>query len=640
MASMEKATPFAMQQPPMVSFVPCRSKPPAASSDPRHLAERGQSLSAIDLRPWLEAARNFEMNSDFEVPADSSGDTYNLDALMSSMKAHSDGKWTIQALADKIMLSRMLDNLGVPQMPALLIVEDPNVDARDVEKFVLNHLCGPNAYDVVVKPTHLSNATGVINVSRPTPSEGPGMTIDYLTWHLGHFMKEKAASCESAALQSIRPGFIVQPKYESVVDFKAPLEIRVVVLWGKARLAVWWWGHASSSPQSHRNAWLVRCPLQKGVLGSSDGWQVLHRHQGSNAGFEKALDLFERHITAMADLAEAIAASVGAPFLRSDFFVGCPTWGVRLNEVAYGSGIEYMNRSDDPACLMVDDSVAISQILREGMAQCQRRLPAQHFLRKLGVRGHSYFDMNVVPTPPNMQSSLPARALSSSGPDPFSLTCATPEDLCKTLLDVCDKTRTPSRPRSTPQSAPKQFGAPLNIPTLLGVAAPTAVLNAGSWTPRGLSPARSNTPRQIGHGPSRQVVRQALTQPTSMPQASCSIASLTRCASSNSSSVPPASPQANFRNCRQASSGFVTPALIPPTRTLVGAVTSVPGTIEVRQNVAAGLCSRVVAGQQSVIPTSCWRGVAPAGPCTGSKATTLPVGVRTPSVAWRSLVSA
>eukprot|EP00427_Karlodinium_veneficum_P040313 CAMPEP_0169291190 /NCGR_PEP_ID=MMETSP1016-20121227/62102_1 /TAXON_ID=342587 /ORGANISM="Karlodinium micrum, Strain CCMP2283" /LENGTH=524 /DNA_ID=CAMNT_0009381753 /DNA_START=38 /DNA_END=1612 /DNA_ORIENTATION=- len=409
MASMEKAVPFAMQQPPMVSFVPCRSKPPAASLDPRHLAERGQSLSAIDLRPWLEAARNFEMNSDFEVPADSSGDSYNLDALMSSMKAHSDGKWTIQALADKIMLSRMLDNLGVPQMPALLIVEDQNVDARDVEKFVLNHLCGPNAYDVVVKPTHLSNATGVINVSRPTPSEGPGMTIDYLTWHLGHFMKEKAASCESAALQSIRPGFIVQPKYESVVDFKAPLEMRVVVLWGKARLAVWWWGHAS------RNAWLVRCPLQKGVLGSSDGWQVLHRHQGSNAGFEKALDLFERHITAMADLAEAIAASVGAPFLRSDFFVGCPTWGVRLNEVAYGSGIEYMNRSDDPACLMVDDSVAISQILREGMAQCQRRLPAQHFLQKLGVRGHSYFDMSVVPIPPNMQSSLPARALSSSG---------------------------------------------------------------------------------------------------------------------------------------------------------------------------------------------------------------------------------
>merc|ERR1719214_324721 len=138
------------------------------------------------------------MNLDFEVPHETAASSSDFDALMNIMKAHSAGKATIQALADKIMLSRMLDNLGIPQMPALLIVERPDIDQREIENFVLRHLCGPNSYDVVVKPTHMSNAAGVINVSRPTPSEGPQMTIDYLTWHLKHYMQEKAASCESA----------------------------------------------------------------------------------------------------------------------------------------------------------------------------------------------------------------------------------------------------------------------------------------------------------------------------------------------------------------------------------------------------------------------------------------------------------
>lgn len=490
--SVEAMQPIRVQQPPVISFLPVVSMPP--SQQCRQAVEATSALSEIDLRPWIEAARDFEMNLDFEVQLDATSCQHNLDVLMDTMKAQSDGKWTIQALADKIMLSKMMDNLGVPQMQGLLIVERPDIDHRDIENFVLRHLCGPSSYDVVVKPTHMSNAAGVINVSRPTPSEGPQMTIDYLAWHLKHFMNEKAGSYESAALQSTRPGFIVQPKYESVIDFKAPLEVRVVVLWGKARLAVWWWGHAGSSPHCHRNTWLVRCPAQRGELSEADTWQVIHMHSGNNPGFEKAIELFERHIPVMADLAEVIATAVGAPFLRSDFFVGSPQWGVRLNEVAYGSGIEYVNFSDSPSRPIVDDSTAIAQILQEGFAHCQRRIPAQHFLWKLGVRGHTYADMTVQPVPPHLRPPLPP-SVAGAGSDPQCLALAVPEDLCATV---------PDRPARTPSKARASVTA-FN-------ATPLAEAQSSiQWTPRGqspnsrVSPARRLTPRQAGIGSPRRL---------------------------------------------------------------------------------------------------------------------------------------
>jgi hypothetical protein len=532
-----------VQQPPLISFLPIPvSMPPSPQRRPS--VELTNALSEIDLQPWLEAARDFEMNLDFEVHVNGCSVNNSLDSLMDVMKAQSDGKWTIQALADKIMLSRMMDNLGVPQMPALLIVERPDVDYREIENFVLCHLCGPNSYDVVVKPTHMSNAAGVINVSRPTPAEGPQMTIDYLAWHLKHFMQEKAGTYESAALQSTRPGFIVQPKYESVVDFKAPLEVRVVVLWGKARLAVWWWGHAGTSPHCHRNVWLVRCPAQRGELGEADSWQVIHMHNGANLGFQKAIELFERHIAAMVELAEVIATAVGAPFLRSDFFVGSPQWGVRLNEVAYGSGIEYVNFSDTMTQTVVDDSTAIAQILREGYMQCQRRLPSSHFLWKLGVRGHGYGDMAVMPIPPHLRPPLPPCA-QGSGNDPLCLSCAVPEDLCATVPDVSRMPR-PS----------------------LGSWRDTSLVEAQSssqilLTPRG-SRCRKSSPVQLQQSPHFQTPRQ-WQGPSLSPRRHSHVqaATPTPLAPSpvGSACVPPNGP---MRSSGTSLPGYQTSVLVPP----------------------------------------------------------------------------
>merc|ERR1711971_67438 len=98
---------------------------------------------------------------------------------------------------------------------------------------------------------------------------------------------------------------------------------------------------------------------------------------------------------AMAQAAEAISKAVGAPFLRSDFFVGSEKWGVRLNEVAYGSGVECRRKGisavsgslDDRG---IDDLPVIARILQEGFSRCTKKKTARNFLEPLGAVGETY----------------------------------------------------------------------------------------------------------------------------------------------------------------------------------------------------------------------------------------------------------
>jgi hypothetical protein len=366
-----------------------------------------------------------------------------LKEIMHFMKEMSMGKKTIQALADKLMLHRLLENMDVPQMPALLSI-DGVVDQAVIQRFIQGHFNGSeSASDVVIKPTHLSNGTGVLVVSQPKPEEVDS-TTHYLTAHIQQFMNQKAGPHESVALRSLKPGFIVQPKYQSAVCFKMPLELRCIVLWGRARLAVWWWGRGSSPGEfPHRNSWLVRCPSKQPVAGENagtevaaltdqDSWQFIHEHTGSNPGFDKALEYFRKYINGIAACAEALATAVGAPFLRADFFVGSSKWGVRLNEVAYGCGVDYQSLTEDGRG--VDDAPSIARILQEGMGQCRSRLPPEHFLKRLGVKGTSYNDMSVTTLPAWARSALPV-SCESLGVKSDS-ECVVPDDLCRTMHPV------------------------------------------------------------------------------------------------------------------------------------------------------------------------------------------------------------
>lgn len=403
-----------------------------------------EALQPLDLKPWLEAARNFKMNKDFEVQGTEELGALDFQGLMRAMKAESGGKLTIQALSDKIFLSRMLDNMGMPQMPLLLELRDPACIPKEVSRFVDNCCSGvhhgldsePGTHqEFIVKPTHLSNGEGVVTIHNVTEANKED-TAKFLEAHLKQFMDRSAQEFESQALQSLRPGFIVQPKYRSCVDFPMPLELRVVTMWGKARMGVWWWGPpgAAGCP-AQRNAWFVRRPAMRGVLSDQDRWEVVHEHHGVNPGFETGLRHFLLHMPKMAATAEHLAAVVGAPFLRVDFFVGSPQWGVRLNEVAYGSGTQHRRPSDAGGMLLVDDAPAMAQILREGMAQCTERLPAEDFLSRLGARGSNYAELTVEKLPAEEQLKMPDGTLqvSTDGAAASALR-EVPKNLCATMV--------------------------------------------------------------------------------------------------------------------------------------------------------------------------------------------------------------
>merc|ERR1719506_2274355 len=114
------------------------------------------------------------------------------------MKAQSKGKRTIQALADKILLHRLLENLGVPQMPILFSTHG-SVDVSEVERLVESwEESGDKetAFDIVAKPTHLSNSVGsLIVTSQLWHANGYG--ADVLVDHMETYLSEKAHETES-----------------------------------------------------------------------------------------------------------------------------------------------------------------------------------------------------------------------------------------------------------------------------------------------------------------------------------------------------------------------------------------------------------------------------------------------------------
>jgi len=147
--------------------------------------------------------------------------------------------------------------------------------------------------------------------------------------------------------------------------------------------------------------------------------------------FDAGLRLFERHMPAMASTAEHLATAIGSPFLRVDFFVGSPRWGVRLNEVAYGSIVEHRRPPKGDSRTLVDDSPAIARILREGAALCHQKAPSALFLEGLGAKGATYEDMSIERLPPERRPPIPPGALQEQA-DPNCEQFRTPIARCQT----------------------------------------------------------------------------------------------------------------------------------------------------------------------------------------------------------------
>jgi hypothetical protein len=154
-----------------------------------------------------------------------------------------------------------------------------------------------------------------------------------------------------------------------------------------------------------------------------------------NRGFEKAVELFERNISTLASMAETVATAVGAPFLRVDFFVGDPKWGVRLNEVAYGCGIDYRNLMEGTN-RMVDDAPAIARILQEGHNLCRKKKP-DYFLKNLGAQGRSYNELVVDEFPEYQKQRVDPRAAAAAVASKDQCEdCRVKDELCSTTHGV------------------------------------------------------------------------------------------------------------------------------------------------------------------------------------------------------------
>merc|ERR1719410_1593356 len=99
--------------------------------------------------------------------------------------------------------------------------------------------------------------------------------------HMEKYLATRPHESESEALKSLIPGFIVQPKYRSSIGFKAPLEMKIVTLWGKARLGIWWWGKKEQGARKpKRSVFLVRRQRYPDRLDDEDSWEVAHEHDG------------------------------------------------------------------------------------------------------------------------------------------------------------------------------------------------------------------------------------------------------------------------------------------------------------------------------------------------------------------------
>jgi len=174
----------------------------------------------------------------------------------------------------------------------------------------------------------------------------------------------------------------------------------------------------------------------------------------------------------MAKAAECIATAVGAPFLRSDFFIGSERWGIRLNEVAYGSGVDYCRRSTESST-PIDDGPAIAQILQEGFKVCQS-LPAEDFLSSLGAQG-SY---HAVPCPGEVDQRRPGMEVTAVSPPrrarlPTGVLQRCEESVGATVpeasLDECRTVKASSARRRSHASfgVPVARQTPVGYPTIL-----------------------------------------------------------------------------------------------------------------------------------------------------------------------------
>jgi len=201
------------------------------------------------------------------------------------------------------------------------------------------------------KYSHCDGSWWSGNIERPR-KELVGFQYDELTTKLSDNMalfEEKLS--ENKKYSDSRATYI---SYEDRATLGvSPIEVRVQTIWGKAHTGVYF--PTPFSNNNPNNAFIVYDNEQRqwktkflryelvhfdGELDNSLSWKPMEESER-----EKLHTMFNKLMPHMAKRAEDLAANLGVPFLRVDFFVepdeNCKEKCVTMNEVAQSSNIMY-----------------------------------------------------------------------------------------------------------------------------------------------------------------------------------------------------------------------------------------------------------------------------------------------------------
>lgn len=220
----------------------------------------------------------------------------------------------IVAIEDKIYLKEMLNRIVVPSTTMYYGAHVSTWSRTEFAEALLD-LCEAGVGAFIIKATHLAWSKGQKIVSDwDTVCTGMHGDIGALIQELAEFIEAEALNAfpnaEDMHLEKLEPGVTVEELFFSGGASGRPLEIKVVVLWGKAY-------HAFVVGSDTRG-----CPISNGawtMYPDGTGWN-LHGVIGNARD-----DEHDRVVPLLGQVfayAEAFAKEIQADYTRADFFVG------------------------------------------------------------------------------------------------------------------------------------------------------------------------------------------------------------------------------------------------------------------------------------------------------------------------------
>jgi hypothetical protein len=304
----------------------------------------------------IEAASKFTPDPDlFDKSEDIAGDesyermlNYHIQGLMHPK---------IVQIEDKIYMKELLQKLAVPMTTTYFGAHKSDWD-REAFSAALIGLCEQGVGRFIIKATHLAWSKG-----QKIVTDWDKTCEDYLLkgnagahmriQELAEFIEAEALDAypneEDMHLTFLEPGVTVEELFNSGGASGRPLELKVVVLWGKAY-------HAFVVGSDTRG-----CEISNGaweMYPDGTGWNL-------NGLIGKAHDdEFERVKPLLPQVfafAETFAKGIGADYTRADFFVGWDedgTASIKMNEGELVSGAQNLYDRTNLAGMWRDGYIA------------------------------------------------------------------------------------------------------------------------------------------------------------------------------------------------------------------------------------------------------------------------------------------